>query len=90
MNSIKTLLTSTAILSTMAFSTAQANGFFNVESVKIDQQQPSTFDASVHEGTTFWSYLNNGKTKQAPKMNKVASFDESRHTGTAFWGYGKH
>lgn len=87
MNTIKTILTTTAIVSAFAFSTVQANGFFNVDSNKVHNKQADTFDASVHEGTTFWSYFYDGMSKQTPQMNKVASFDESRHTGTAFWGY---
>ncbi len=87
MSTMKTILTTTAIVSAFAFSTVQANGFFNVDSDKTHQKQPDTFDASVHKGTTFWSYLNNGMSRQTPKMEKVASFDESRHVGTTFWDY---
>jgi len=86
MNTIKTILTATAIVSASAFSTVQANGFFEVDSNKPHQQQNS-FDVSAHEGTAFWGYFNNGMTKHTPKMDQVASFDKSKHTGTAFWGY---
>ncbi|MCW8932333.1 MAG: hypothetical protein OQL19_19125 [Gammaproteobacteria bacterium] len=90
MNSIKTILSTTAIISTFAFSTVQANGFFNADSDKSLQKHTTTFDASVHEGTTFWSYFNKGMSKQTPKIDQVASFDESKHAGTAFWGYHSH
>lgn len=89
MNTIKTFLTTSAIVSAFAFSTVQANGFFNVDKNNA-YQQPDTFDASIHEGTSFWSYFNNGMYNQTPKMDQVASFDKSRHVGTTFWDYHNH
>ncbi len=86
MKTINTLLTATALITCSAFSTVQANGFFQIDSIKTHQKQPDTFNEAAHKGTTFWGYFNNGLAKEAPKMNKVATFDHSKHEGTAFWG----
>ena len=87
MNTIKTIISTGAIITAFALNTAQANGFFNPESAPIQHQQVSTFDDSKHEGTAFWGYYNKDLTKEAHKMDKVASFDASKHVGNPFWDY---
>lgn len=90
MNTVKTIISTGAIITAFALNTAQANGFFNPESAPIQAQQVSTFDVSKHEGTAFWGYFYKGMSHEAPKMDKVASFDASRHDGNPFWDYAKH
>ena len=90
MNTIKTIISTGAIITAFALNTAQANGFFNPDSAPIKAQQISTFDASKHTGTTFWAYFNKGMSQETPKIDKVATFDDSRHTGNPFWDYDKH
>ena len=87
MNTFKTVLSATAIVYSFAFSTAQANGFFNVDDKHSHPKQANTFDESKHVGTTFWGYYNKGLSKETPKMNQVASFDKSKHVGNPFWDY---
>ena len=90
MNTIKTLISTGAIITAFALNTVQANGFFNPDSAPIQAQPVSTFDASKHEGTAFWGYFNKGMSQKTPKMDKLASFDESKHAGNPFWDHAKH
>ena len=84
MKSLKTILYTTAVMTSFAFTNVSANGFFSVE--KQSYQQPDTFNEAPHKGTTFWSYYNKDLVTKAPKIDRVASFDASKHVGTTFWG----
>ena len=59
MNPLKTVLSATAIVYSFAFSTAQANGFFNVDEKHSHPKQANTFDESKHVGNPFWDYHTN-------------------------------
>ena len=90
MKMIKTVLMTTGLIGTFAFSTVHGNGFFDADADPVEnyQPQPESFNESIHEGTTFWGYFNNGMPKHTSIMNKkVVTFDESKHIDTGYWDF---
>ncbi len=86
MNTIKTLLTTGTLMACFAYSSVQANGFFDADPVQPTQQKANTFDHDAHRGTAFWGEFDTQLSQKTPDPDRMASFDRTKHEGTTFWG----